>query len=391
MKILQVIPDLRVGGAERVAINLCQGFVDKGHQVLLVSIKSGGPQEKILPQSDLFSLQILGLQRSSILRPLHFFRDSRKLQHKLSSVLRSFQPDVVQTHIPEDDLYLSRACEKTGIGAHIPIVHSLQFHLHRKSLDLRSRLRLRLFKRALQRAATVLAVSGAVKEKVLELTQLPDSSVQVLHNGVDLRPFQNLAKKDEVRKSLGLPLNRPIIFGVGRFHPAKNYPMFVRASALVHETHPDALFVLVGDGEERAPIEAAIHKTKMKEHWRLLGQRGDVPQCLKIADLFVQSSDWEGFPVAVIEAMAAKLPVIATEVAGVGEVIQHQKNGWLIPPGNEHELADAIRHLLDHPQEAQELAKQAEKLAWEHYNLEAWTRRAESILQRALRSPAPSP
>ena len=127
MKILQIIPDLRVGGAERVAINLCKGFLDSGHTVQLIACKQGGPQEENLPKDKRFSLKILGIKRSSLFRPLSFFRDIKNLNNQLEESLRKFQPDIVQTHLPEDDIIVSRVCKKTGIGAHIPIIHSLKF------------------------------------------------------------------------------------------------------------------------------------------------------------------------------------------------------------------------------------------------------------------------
>jgi glycosyltransferase involved in cell wall biosynthesis len=386
MKILQVIPDLRVGGAERVAIHLCRGFLQRGHEVQLVACKEGGPQEELFPDDPNFRFKILGIHRSSIKNPLAFLRDLKKMGRALDQELIQFQPDVVQSHLPEDDLFVAQACRRTGIGAHIPMIHSTQFHIHREGLDFRSRMRLRLHAKALKNAACVIAVSEAVKTKVLEMTKLDEAAVHVLHNGIDLTPYKNLPTQSEARTSIGLGKQGKLVLGVGRLHPAKNYPLFVEASRLVLNRLPETQFALVGEGDQRTPIEAAITQFGVTQNWTLLGQRKDVPVCLKAADVFVQSSDWEGFPITVVEAMAAGVPVVATDVAGIGELLKHNQHGYLSLPGDAEALALGIIQALENPQQARDMAHKAEFLAWQHYNLEAWAEAAESIARKALGS-----
>lgn len=390
MKILQVIPDLRVGGAERVAIHLCQGFLNRGHEVRLVACKEGGPQEEHLPTDPNFRWKILGIRRSSIKNPIAFWRDLKKMGRELDQVLNQFQPDIVQSHIPEDDLFVAQACRRTGIGAHIPFIHSLQFHIHRQRLDFRSRMRFRLHIKALKNSACVIAVSEAVKAKVLEITKLNADAVHVLHNGIDLTPYKNLPTKAEARTKLGMDQNSPLVLGVGRLHLAKNYPLLVEASRTVLEHMPETQFALVGEGEQRPAIEAAIDQFEVSQNWTLFGQRNDVPVCLKAADVFVQSSDWEGFPVAVIEAMAAGVPVVATSVAGIDELLKPGQHGHMIPPKNAGALAQGIRQALSNQAQALEMAKKAKSLAWQDYNLDAWAEAAESIALTALRSASSS-
>jgi glycosyltransferase involved in cell wall biosynthesis len=384
LRIMQVIPDLRVGGAERVAVTLANGLAEAGHEVALVAIKAGGPQEERVRQDLGVTLRVLGIQRASVTRPLAFLRSVRQLKAAFDQALRDFQPDIVQTHIPEDDLLASAAVRRTGIGCHVPLVHSLQFHLHRESLDFRSRMRLRMFRAMIARTPTVWAVSGAVGRTVSELTGCPVERLEVFHNGVDLRAFEQAPTQAEARAALPADVDAPLILGVGRLHPAKNFPLLVEASRLVLDQHPEARFALVGEGEERGTIEAAIEQAGVASAWQLLGQRSDVPRCLVAASIFVQPSDWEGFPVAVVEAMAAARPVVATDVAGVGEVLDHDVNGLLIPRGDARALADSIVRLLDDPSAATRLGEAAKQLAWSHYNLDAYIARVVAGLRSAL-------
>lgn len=384
LRVMQVIPDLRVGGAERVAVTLCNGLAEAGHEVLLVAVRGGGPQEEQLRRDLGVQLKVLGIQRASVTQPLAFLRSTRALRAAFRQAVRDFRPDVVQSHIPEDDLLASDGVQATGIGAHIPLVHSLQFHLHREKMDLRGRARLRMFRKMLGRCRKVWAVSGAVARAVEAETGYPAEQIEVFHNGVDLRAYEELPERAAAKQALGLDPERPLVLGVGRLHPAKNFPLLVRASRRLLEARPETQFALVGEGEERAKIEAEITACEVGSHWTLLGQRSDVPQCLAAADIFVQPSDWEGFPVAVVEAMAAERPVVATDVAGVGEVLRQDQNGLLIPKGGEAELADALIRLLADPSHAAQLAAAARDLAWSHYNLRAYIERVGSAMQAAL-------
>lgn len=381
---MQVIPDLRVGGAERVAVTLSNGLAEAGHEVTLLAIRASGPQEEALRKDLGVHLHVLGIQRASVKQPLAFLSSVRALRSAFDAALREFQPDVVQTHIPEDDLLASDAVRRTGIGLHIPLVHSLQFHLHRERMDWRGRARLRMFRKMLSRTHAAWAVSGAVARAVQEQTGFPADRMTVLHNGVDLRAYQGLPSLDDARQALGFSGEAPLVLGVGRLHPAKNFPLLVRASRAVLAARPDTRFALVGEGDERAKIEAEIAACGVGQAWTLLGQRSDVPQCLAAASVFIQPSDWEGFPVAVVEAMAAERAIVATDVAGVGEVLRHDENGLLIPKGGEAELSAAILRLLEEPATSARLASSAKQLAWSHYKLDAYIERAVAEYRAAL-------
>jgi glycosyltransferase involved in cell wall biosynthesis len=311
-------------------------------------------------------------------------RSVRALRLAFDEALRKFQPDVVQSHIPEDDLLASDGVRRTGIGLHVPLIHSLQFHLHRERMDWRGRARLRMFRKMLRRTHTVWAVSGAVARAVEQQAGFPAERITVLHNGVDLRAYQGLPGLTAARQALGFTGDGPLVLGVGRLHPAKNFPLLVRASRAVLAARPDTRFALVGEGDERSKIEAEIAAQGVGHAWTLLGQRSDIPQCLAAASVFIQPSDWEGFPVAVIEAMAAERTVIATDVAGVGEVLQDNENGLLIPQGGEAELSAAILRLLEEPETAARLAASAKQLAWSRYKLDAYIERAVFEYRTAL-------
>jgi glycosyltransferase involved in cell wall biosynthesis len=243
---------------------------------------------------------------------------------------------------------------------------------------------LRLFAASLRRAAAVVAVSQAVKSVVVELTRVAPESVEVLRNGADLSGYESLPSPDAARRNVGLPVDRRIVMAVGRLDRAKNYPLLVEASASMLRSFPETLFVLVGEGPERRRIEAEINNLGVEKSWVLLGQRMDVPDCLAGADLFAMSSAWEGFPVAIVEAMAAGLPIVATNVAGVVEVIDHEENGLLVENGSTAQFSDALCRLANDAVFARRLGTRARQQALTEYDLESYMDRAEALFLKVV-------
>ena len=381
MKILQVVHDLRLGGAERIAVTLCRGLVERGAQVTLLAVKGSGPQAEDLPQGDGFTMEILGVKRRpSWILPL-FLWDFARLLRGVMGALRRHRPDVVQTHIPEDDLVLGLAMALTGIGVHVPLVHSMHFYPDRKGQGLRTRLRTRAYRWMARRAGKIFAVSEPVAAEFSERVGVPRSQVEVLSTGVDLSRFENPPSRKMAREALSLPANRPVVLALGRVVRAKNYPGLVKSSRIVLEKFPDTLFVLVGDGDQMEAVKRAISSTGVEESWVLLGSRGDIPRLLAAADLFVQSSDWEGLPVAVLEAMACRLPVVATAAGGTVEIIKDWETGRLVGVGDATALAGALSDLLADPQAATKLGEAGFDLVRSQYNQDAFLDREMSLLQ----------
>jgi glycosyltransferase involved in cell wall biosynthesis len=381
MKVLQVVHDLRLGGAERIAVTLCRGLVERGAQVTLLAVKGAGPQAKDLPQGDGFTMEILGVKRRpSWMLPL-FLWDFARLLFGVMGALRRHRPDVVQTHIPEDDLVLCLAMIFTGIGVHVPLVHSMHFYPDREGRGLRTRLRTRAYRWMAGRAGKVFAVSEPVAAEFSERVGVPRSQLEVLSTGIDLSRFENPPSREMAREALSLPSDRSVVLALGRVVRAKNYPGLVKSSRIVLEKFPDTLFVLVGDGDRMEAVKKEIAVTGVEASWVLLGSRSDVPLVLAVADLFVQSSDWEGLPVAVLEAMACRLPVVATAAGGTPNIIKDGETGRLVAVGDPTALADALLDLLADPQEAIKLGEAGFELVRSQYNQDAFLDREMSLLQ----------
>ena len=202
-------------------------------------------------------------------------------------------------------------------------------------------------KSVLKRADRILTVSKETMKYVLRLGA-DKVKTSVMYNGVDTNCFR-YAKKGESREKLGLPKNRKIIFSVRRLVYKNGLDTLIESAALVARAYPDILFVVAGKGPSKQLIENRIKKLGIENNTKLTGFVPDelLPVYYNAADYFVlPSASGEGLPLVLFEAMACSLPVVATAVGGTPEIIEHMKNGVLVPPMNPEAMTEALVKLL---------------------------------------------
>jgi glycosyltransferase involved in cell wall biosynthesis len=211
-----------------------------------------------------------------------------------------------------------------------------------------------------------------------------DDLITVQYNGVDTLQFSPAADKRTYQQTLlSLDPVRPVIGTVGNLLPIKGHEILLKAARQVVERRPEALFVLVGDGTRRAELERLAQTLNLSEQVRFLGRRRDVPDLMQAFDVFVLTSNSEGCPNVILEAMATGLPVVSTSVGGVPELVTDE-TGILVPPGDDAALADAIRQLLDDPARRQAMGQAGRRRAVEHFSLETMIRARETLLLELL-------
>ena len=233
-------------------------------------------------------------------------------------------------------------------------------------------------------AATInryIAVSNEVRARLCRDLYVSESKVRVVHNGIGLAQF-NRQLDTAHRAMLTQGRDRPIVLTSARLYTRKGHMHLLEAAALV----PNALFILAGDGPERAALERHAQQLGVEARVRFLGQRQDIPQLLGSCDLFVLPSLYEGLPLSVLEAMAAGKPVIATAIGGTDEAVIHGKTGLLVAPGNPVELAAAIRKLLSDRALAAQLAEAGKARVAQEFSSEAMVRGVTRIYAGLLAS-----
>jgi len=215
----------------------------------------------------------------------------------------------------------------------------------------------------------IIAVSEEVRSRYAEALGVPARKLAVVHNGINVSP---VVRPADPALRAELVRGRPdyIVFTPARLHEQKGHTFLLAAAVEV----PDATFVLAGDGPLRAQLEAQARELGVAQRCLFLGHRSDVPALLAAADLFVLPSLYEGLPVSVLEAMAARRPIVATAIGGTDEAVTHDSGGLLVPPRDAAALASAIRRVREDPALAGRLAAAARERVEREFSSEVMAR-----------------
>jgi glycosyltransferase involved in cell wall biosynthesis len=216
----------------------------------------------------------------------------------------------------------------------------------------------------LQRRDRVVGVGQAVRRALINHEGLPARRVGVIYNGIDTAGFANgTHDRYAIRREIGVGADDFVVLLVARLDYLKDHATAVRTLRHVIQRRPETRLVLVGDGPERSAIQRLVEQYRLAHAVRFLGLRKDVDRLLKATDLFVLTSISEGIPLTVLEAMAAGLPVLATRVGGLPEVIDEGETGCLAPSGDDASLAHYLLALADDPALRQRMGRRGQERA----------------------------
>lgn len=235
-----------------------------------------------------------------------------------------------------------------------------------------------------RRATAVVGVSESTCEHLATSLNMAASRVELVPNGVRHRP----GDRDATRAALGLGRADQLLLAVGNLYEVKGHSTLVAAAAqVVHrEGLPPWRIAIAGRGDQERSLREHITAAGLDGHVQLLGLRSDIPDLLAAADGWVMPSLNEGLPLALLEAMLAGLPVVASAVGGIPTLVRPGETGVLVPTGNAEALADALETLLRQPHRAQALAHEGRRLVNEQYSFDAMIDRYLSIYRRAIHS-----
>lgn len=210
------------------------------------------------------------------------------------------------------------------------------------------------------RFATKVVANSPAAAQILEQERLAPTSIAVISNGLDLAAFPGRKAPTHVRT----------IVTVANLRPEKSHETLIAAAAMLVGAYPALRFLIVGDGPRRRALEALAAARGLGAHMEFLGHREDVPRALASADAFVLPSRSEAFPNSAIEAMAAGLPVVASAVGGLLDLIDHGRTGLLVPPSDPEALAAALRSLIDDPARAASIGDAARADVHQRYSFD---------------------
>lgn len=248
------------------------------------------------------------------------------------------------------------------------------------------------FERMILRLSDSIMTNADAVRDVLVGDGYDGDKITVIPNGIDVERFADVGAMSSLRADFDIPDSARLVGVIARIDAVKGLEYFIDAAAVVARSHPDVRFVIVGDASPQPEhqdylrmLEARRHELGLDDRLILTGNRTDVPGILAELDLSVLPSLTEGLPNAVLEAMAACTPVIATRVGGVPEIIEYGTTGLLVPSRDAAALADAINRSLDQPDIAQERAQRAREQVIAQYSRERMARRTEDHYLELLR------
>jgi glycosyltransferase involved in cell wall biosynthesis len=377
LRLLWLIDSLHVGGAEALAVTFAR-HVDRSRVELFVCCLNsigGNPLEADLRATGVTPLN-LGARN---LRDIRAFR-------RLIDFVREQEIDLLHAHLTYASIWGALLSRVTGI----PMVSSLHVRVastrEQESSERQRRrvnVRDRLLRFTLRRwSAAVIMVSAALRDDYLSGGGLRDAPLRVVHNGIEIERFagNHTATRARLEREFAIPPNVPLAATVSVLRPGKGLEVLLEALRVVPQLHA----LVIGDGPKRDEWRAMADAYGLSDRVHWAGFRRDVNELLPGADLMIHPSLDDAFPTVLLEAGAAGLPVVASRLGGIPEIVEEGVTGMLVPGGDASQLAHAIQTLLANPNELEQMGIAARARAEELFSTRAWIDRLDAVYAEAL-------
>lgn len=335
-----------VGGLERLLIGLMRGLTDRGFEVTLCTLQDPG---KLAPALDGSGIDIVALYKGEGLNARTIWA--------LRNLIKERNINIVHTHNPAPLFFGTLASLVTGRKT--KVIHTK----HGRNIPESKRSVIRNYVCSLA-SEFVVAVSKDVLELCANIEKVPARKLRLILNGIELQPYLEAAKAKKAKDTL-------VIGHVGRQDEYnKNQAMLLRVFARFLKSYPHARLALVGDGPNANHLQSLSRELGIAENTEFYGYRDDIPQLMAQFDWFCLSSFSEGMPLVIIEAMAAKTPVISTDVGGLPEIVKHGKSGYLVPAGDDDVMLERWLELAANPDLRMQMGETGQRLVVEQFSLE---------------------
>lgn len=375
LRVARVISRLNVGGPATHTILLTAGLDPAAFESRLYVGSPEAAEGDMAPGARARGMEpvpVPGLGRA-----IHPGRDLAALGH-LVRAFRSFRPHIVHTHAAKGGALGRIAARVARVGV---TVHTFHGHVLRGYFSPPVSAAFRAIERALARRTTrIVALSPGQRDELLGMGIGRPDQVTVIPLGLELDPFLDAqGRRGLLRRHLGLPHEARLIGIVARLVPIKDHATFLGAAARVAAADPAAHFVIAGDGPLREAVAGAARRAGLGDRVHFLGWWEDLPALYADLDVVALTSRNEGTPVCLLEAMAAGVPVVATAVGGVPDLVRQGETGLLVPPADPAALAAALTALLADPERRSRLGLGGRRAAYPAYDVKTLLARVEAL------------
>ena len=353
------------GGQNQVLLT-ARGMKARGHRVVVVCHPDGELRRRLGTEIEAIPL----VPRNEVDLPAAW---------RLSRALKELQPDIVHAHDPHG---VAMAAAALSIGAPAPrpplvAARRVDFHLKGNSFS----------KWKYRQVACFITASHAIREMLVE-DGVPADRVVTVHEGVNIERIERVEPAN-IREEYWFPAHSLIVGNIAALVPHKGQKYLLDAAADVVREMPDARFLILGEGELRHELEQQVKHLRLSQHVMLAGFRQDVLAALKALDLFVMSSVTEGLGTSLLDAMAARRPIVGTYAGGIPEVVVDGKTGLLVPPRDGRALGQAILTLLRDPERRERMADAGYRRVCAEFSVDRMVDETLAVYDRlANKSPA---
>lgn len=376
--ILFIIGTLDVGGAEGQLVQLVTRLDRRRFRPVVCALSEGGPYAAVLSTAGV-PVRIVGFRglKRGIRNPLSFPKVAAEFW-RLVRLIRSERPTIVHGLLFWAYVLGTFAAKAAGVSILVASRRSLGCFKAAKPHYLW------LERRANRRTDLLVANSEAVKQDVIAQEGVAAAKIRVIYNGIDADRYARPADR-VLRETLGISADAQVVGVVANLIHYKGHRILLEACRRVRAVRPDVRVLLIGDGPCRVELEQRAVALELGDMVRFLGSRRDIPELLAEIDLAALPSLEEGFPNAVLEAMAAGKPVVASRVGGVPEAVVDGATGLLVPPGEPESLAGAILALLDDPRRAEAMGRAGRQRVVERFGMARMVEETQTIYEELLR------
>jgi glycosyltransferase involved in cell wall biosynthesis len=352
IKVVHVIAQIGIGGAET---QLCKFIANSDpqtlqHEVLYFSDSNDQQGYKLYDENRINYVRVPRNKK----RPLKFISD-------LSHEIKKRNPDIVHCWLFSANIWGRWAAIKAGCS-HIILAYrncSLPYALLLRQQD-------RFFSDRLHYFANSLACATFIARRL----KIPKEKFTVIYNGLEIEKFEMPAQRDDLFGHLGIPTDASIVTMVGRLFPQKNYPMLLQVARKCKDEKYNIHFLIAGTGPKEVELKTLCTELQIEDIVHFIGLRRDIPRVLLASDIFCFTSRFEGFPNALLEAMAAELPIITTNFDGADELITDGQNGRMIEIDDVDACMEAIKFYLENPENAKLFGQSARKFVDENCTIQ---------------------
>ena len=352
-----------VGGAEEMVLNLVRHLPDRFEPVVCC-INHAGPIGEEIRRTGV-PVAVLGLT-PGLRHPWHVAGIRR--------YLRETRPAIVHTFLLTASLYGRLA----AMLEHVPIVIGTEVNIYER----KRRHHVLAERMLMSKTDRVIVSANSVRDFYVDQIHADPAKIDVLYNAVDWKSIQASKTRADVRASLGLRPEAKVAGVIARLTEQKGHRFLLQA--MTTPALADLQLVIVGDGDLRDVLKSEAGDLGIASRVHFLGARRDLGDLLAALDVFVMPSLWEGLPLSMILAMGAALPVVATEVAGIPEIVVDGETGWLVPAGNSLALATALVDVFADRAQAANVGKAAREFVLPRFGVDGYVNAVAGLYDRLL-------